>query len=112
MPLQDTDPTPSFGGFGLRLVSWLQKAGEAVMGEVTNASSQYRDTLLTVSIRRPVTVEQMRAEFPEVARITSEPTAVNMSAFSDSVSSPVGTLKVGAGQSLPLRFRIVFRAGV
>ena len=25
MPLQDANPTPSFGGFGLRYMSWYQK---------------------------------------------------------------------------------------
>ena len=65
--------------------------------------------MLKVTLRQAVSLSQMAADLPEVAEVTDEPFVGDVKDLYQDLGKLGG--RIGAGFSLPKRFRVTFKKG-
>ena len=90
----------------IRVTQWLKEVGDAVIGETKGSWGE--ETVLKVTLRRPVPISQMATDISDVAEVTDEPFVGETKDIYKDLERLGGRL--GAGFSLPKRFRVTFKA--
>ena len=89
----------------IRVTQWLKDVASAVIGETRGSWGE--ETVLKVTLRRSVPISQMATDLPEVAEVTDEPFVGDVKDLYQDVGKLGG--RIGAGFSLPKRFRVTFK---
>ena len=92
----------------LKLHQWLTEVANADVGEMVG--SWTGDTVIKVTLRRPVPLLRMLAESPDVVEVTEEPYPESTGPAGGVLRSPAEILGIGRGRVMPKRIRLVLKA--
>jgi hypothetical protein len=84
----------------LKLYQWLQGVALADVNEVVG--SWTGDTVVKLTLRRPIPLIRMLAELPEVTEVNEEP-------YAEAVGVPLVLAELGRGRTPPKRIRLALK---
>ena len=90
----------------LRLHRWLLEVAHAEIRETSVSWEQ--DTVVKVTISRPIPLFQMLTELPDVAEVTEEPYTADRGTIPRTVGRPE-QFAIGVGHTMPKRLRLVLK---